>query len=96
MAGLRARWDARGFTLHGYGEWQHTLAASGFDLQASFTGIEAWAPIAGLAPARSGGIAGLAVETWLSPRTQMGFGIDQRFGPRGNERMASLRVAHGF
>ena len=96
LAGLRARWEAPGFTLHGYGEWQHTLAASGFDLQASFTGIEAWAPIAGLAPARSGGIAGLAVEAWLSPRTQMGFGIDQRFGPRGNERMASLRVAHGF
>ncbi|NYZ63163.1 S8 family serine peptidase [Luteimonas deserti] len=96
IAGLRARWGAPGFALHGYGEWQHTLAASGFDLQASFTGIEAWAPIAGLSPARSGGIAGLGIESWLSPRARMAFGVDQRFGPRGTDRMASLRFAYGF
>lgn len=96
IGGLRARWEAPGLTLYGYGEWQHTLASSGFDLQASFTGIDAWAPISGMTPARSGGIAGIAFASWLSPRTQMGFGIDQRFGPRGNDRMASLRFAHGF
>lgn len=96
IAGLRARWEAPGFTLHGYGEWQHTLAASGFDLQASFTGLEAWAPIAGISPGRSGGLAGLGLESWLTPRARMMLGVDQRFGPRGHDRMASLRIAYGF
>ena len=96
IAGLRARWDAPGFSLHGYGEWQQTLSSSGFDLQASFTGIEAWAPIAGVAPARSGGLVGLGLESWLTPRTRMMLGVDQRFGPRGTDRMASMRLAYGF
>jgi len=96
IAGMRARWDAPGFSLHGYGEWQQTLSSSGFDLQASFTGIEAWAPIAGFAPARSGGLVGVGFESWLTPRARMLLGVDQRFGPRGSDRMASLRVAYGF
>lgn len=96
IAGLRARWDAPGFSLHGYGEWQQTLSASGFDLQASFTGIEAWAPIAGLEPARSGGLFGVGLTSWLTPRTQFTLGLDQRFGPRGDDRMASMRFAYGF
>lgn len=96
IAGMRARWDAPGFSLHGYGEWQQTLSASGFDLQASFTGIEAWAPIAGLEPARSGGLFGVGMTSWLTPRSQLMLGLDQRFGPRGHDRMASLRFAYGF
>ncbi len=96
IAGLRARWDTPAFALHGYGEWQQTLASSGFDLQASFTGVEAWAPIAGASPARSGGLVGFGIESWLSPRARMQLGLDQRFGPRGNDRMASMRVAIGF
>ena len=96
IAGLRARWDAPGFSLHGYGEWQQTLSASGFDLQASFTGIEAWAPIAGLEPARSGGLFGVGLSSQLTPRSQLMLGLDQRFGPRGSDRMTSLRFAYGF
>jgi len=96
IAGMRARWDAPGFSLHGYGEWQQTLSSSGFDLQASFTGIEAWAPIAGFAPARSSGLVGVGFESWLTPRARMLLGIDQRFGPRGSDRMASLQLAYGF
>lgn len=96
IAGMRARWDAPGFSLHGYGEWQQTLSSSGFDLQASFTGIEAWAPISGLAPARSGGLVGVGLESWLTPRARVLLGVDQRFGPRGSDRMASMRLAYGF
>ncbi|VXB34052.1 Autotransporter domain-containing protein [Luteimonas sp. 9C] len=96
IAGLRARWDAPGFSLHGYGEWQHTLSSRGFDLQASFTGIDSWAPIAGFAPERSGGLLGVGFESWLTPRARMLLGVDQRFGPRGNDRMASMQVAVGF
>ncbi|MEN4902812.1 S8 family serine peptidase [Luteimonas sp. TWI1437] len=96
IAGVRARWDGPGFSLHGYGEWQQTLSASGFDLQASFTGIEAWAPIAGLDPARSGGLFGVGLDSRLTRRSLLGLGLDQRFGPRGADRMLSLRYAYGF
>ncbi len=96
IAGLRTRWDAAGVSLHGYGEWQQTLSASGFDLQASFTGVEAWAPIAGMEPARSGGLLGVGLSSWLTPRSQLVLGLDQRFGPRGRDRMASLRFAIGL
>ncbi|UNK43824.1 S8 family serine peptidase [Luteimonas sp. S4-F44] len=96
IAGVRARWEGPGFSLHGYGEWQQTLSASGFDLQASFTGIEAWAPIAGLDPARSGGLFGIGIDSRPTRRSLLGLGLDQRFGPRGADRMLSLRYAYGF
>ncbi|KLJ03010.1 hypothetical protein WQ56_01255 [Luteimonas sp. FCS-9] len=96
VAGVRARWDGPAFSLHGYGEWQQTLSATGFDLQASFTGIEAWAPIAGLDPARSGGLFGIGLDSRPTPRSLLGLGLDQRFGPRGSDRMLSLRYAYGF
>ncbi|MCD9027679.1 S8 family serine peptidase [Luteimonas sp. BDR2-5] len=96
LAGLRARYDAPWFSLHGYSEWQQTLASNGFDLQASFTGVDAWAPLAGLSPARSGGVAGIGVESWLSRNSRVALGVDQRFGPRGSDRMVSLRFAQGF
>ncbi len=96
LAGLRARYDAPWFSLHGYGEWQQTLSASGFDLQASFTGVDAWAPLAGLSPARSGGIAGVGLESWVSRNARVALGLDQRFGPRGSDRMLSLQFAQGF
>src|SRR5690606_8578720 len=41
-AGLRASRDWRNLRLHAWSEWQQTLHASGFDVQASFTGIDSW------------------------------------------------------
>lgn len=96
IAGLRLQRDWKGLHLHGYGEWQETLSASGFDVQASFTGVDAWVPMAGHAAARSGGVFGLGVQTWLGRNAAVGLGYDQRFGPRGDERMVSLRYQQGF
>ena len=96
VAGLRAEHDWRGTTWRAYGEWQQVLDASGFDVQASFTGIDSWAPLPLADAARSGGLFGIGVGTRVSRNAAVSFGFDQRFGPRGDERMASLRYAYGF
>lgn len=96
LAGLRAetRWGS--WSLRGYAEWQQLLSSTGLDPQASFVGVEAWAPLAGLQPARSGGLFGLSVESWLSRSSRLAFGYDQRFGPRGDLRQVQLRYSAGF
>lgn len=96
IAGVRAEHDWRGLTLHGYTEWQQTLDADGFDVEASFVGIDSWSPLPSLSSSRSGGLFGIGIDAWLSRDAMLSFGYDQRFGPRGDERMASLRYAVGF
>ncbi|WP_235973071.1 autotransporter serine protease [Luteimonas sp. MC1895] len=96
LAGLRVQRAWQGLDLHGYGEWQETLSASGFDLQAGFVGADAWAPLPGQAATRSGGVFGFGARTWLGHNALLGLGYDQRFGPRGRDRMVSLRYVQGF
>ena len=97
IAGLRAeRSWLSGLSLHGYAEWQHTLAANGLDVAAGFTGVDAWSPLLGLQPARSGGLFGLGLDAPVGQGGVVRFGVDQRFGPRGDARMVSLRYALGF
>ena len=64
--------------------------------QASFVGVDAWAPLAGLQPARSGGLFGVSVESWLSRNTRVSFGYDQRVGPRGDLHQVALRYVSAF
>ena len=82
--------------MSGYAEWQQTLASDGLALAASFVGVDAWTPLQGLQPQRSGGLAGFSIDTWLSRNSRLGLGYDQRFGPRGNDALASLRYWYGF
>ena len=97
IAGLRAeRSLLSGLNLHGYAEWQHTLSANGLDVQAGFTGADAWSPLLGLQPARSGGLFGLGLDAPVGRSGVVTFGFDQRFGPRGDARMVSLKYALGF
>src|SRR5690606_3657682 len=97
IAGLRAeRSLPLGLNLHGYAEWQHTLSAHGLDVDAGFTGIDAWSPLTGLQPSRSGGLFGLGLNAPVGRSGVVAFGFDQRFGPRGDARMVSLRYALGF
>ncbi|MDH5823433.1 S8 family serine peptidase [Luteimonas sp. RD2P54] len=96
IAGLRAERGWRGLTLHGYAEWQHTLGASGLDVDAAFTGADAWSSLGGLQPGRSGGLFGLGLDAWVGRSGLVTLGWDQRFGPRGDARMVSLRYALGF
>ncbi len=96
LAGLRAERRWGGWSLRGYAEWQQHLSSDGLSLEASFVGVEAWAPVAGLQPARSGGLFGLSLESWLSRNSRLAFGYDQRFGPRDDLRQVQVRYSAGF
>jgi len=96
IAGLRAALDWRGARLHAYSEWQQTLAAEGFDVDASFVGVDSWSPLPMADAAKSGGLFGMGIDAWLGRSAQLSLGLDRRFGPRGDERMASLRYIVGF
>src|SRR5690606_16007497 len=82
IAGLRMQGEWMGLQLYGYGEWQQVLSASGFDLQAGFTGVDAWSALPGHAAGRSGGVYGFGAQAGLWRGAALGFGYDQRFGPR--------------
>ncbi|WP_449466232.1 S8 family serine peptidase [Stenotrophomonas humi] len=92
LAGLRGQYLWKRFTFNGYAEWQQTLDGSGLTLDAGFVGVDAWAPLAGLQPSRSGGLLGMSADAWLSRKTRLSLGYDQRFGPRGDNRQVSLRL----
>ncbi|KAF1692508.1 autotransporter domain-containing protein [Pseudoxanthomonas jiangsuensis] len=96
IAGLRAQGEWGWLRLHGYAEWQQTLASDGLEIQASFVGVDTWSPLSGQDPARSGGLFGLSAQAWLSPRANLSLAWDQRFGPRGDASLVSLRYAFGF
>lgn len=96
LAGVRGEYRWQGVSFNGYAEWQQALASDGLAIDASFVGVEAWTPLAGLQPQRSGGLFGVSVDSWLSRNSKLSLGYDQRFGPRGDNRMASLRYWYGF
>ncbi|WP_457395795.1 autotransporter outer membrane beta-barrel domain-containing protein, partial [Roseateles sp. P5_E1] len=58
LAGVRAERQWGRWSLRGYAEWQQLLSSDGLTQDASFVGVDAWAPLAGLQPARSGGLFG--------------------------------------
>ncbi len=101
IAGLRSeyRWnghDGRGFALRGYTEWQHALHVRGMQRDASFVGVESWAPLAGMPMAESGGIFGLGFDMRLSRDAKLSLGYDQRFGSREQMRVLRTQFTYGF
>lgn len=96
IAGMRAEYTLRGLTLRSYAEWQQPLAVDGSEVEASFTGVEAWSPLPAWRSSQSGGLFGLGADAWLTRNSVLSFGYDQRFGPHGNERQLSATFGLGF
>ncbi|WP_152612528.1 autotransporter outer membrane beta-barrel domain-containing protein, partial [Xanthomonas vesicatoria] len=96
LAGLRSAYRWRGLQLGGYAEWQQALSSQGLMLDASFIGVEAWAPLRGMQPARSGGVFGIAASAPVGQQSQLRFGYDQRVGERGDDRALSLKYSADF
>ncbi|WAH63110.1 autotransporter serine protease [Xanthomonas hortorum] len=96
LAGVRSAYRWRGIQLGGYAEWQQALSSDGLMLDASFIGVDAWAPLRGMQPARSGGLFGIAASAPFGNRSQLRFGYDQRVGERGDDRALSLRYSADF
>lgn len=96
MAGLRAERQWRRWTLRGYSEWQQELSSEGFDAQAGFTGVEAWAPLVSGALPRASGLLGVALEAGVGRSGRVSFGYDQRFGGGLDVSQAALNYSTGF
>jgi len=96
MAGLRGNYRWHGLEVNGYAEWQQALSAGGTSLEARFTGVDAWAPLYGLQPARAAGLFGVSLDAWLARDARLSLGYDQRFGGRGDNRQLSLRFLRAF
>ena len=71
--GAWSRW-----TLQGRMEWQHLLSQSGAGIDARFTGIDAWAPIAGQGLDRDAGLFGIGLEAEVGRYSHFGFDLDSR------------------
>jgi len=96
LVGVRGEGHWRGLEINGHAQWQQVMAADGFAVMASFTGIDSWSPLPLADAARSGGTFGVGIKAQFSSRSRLSADFDQRFGPRGHERIAMLRYVRGF
>ncbi|KRG46775.1 hypothetical protein ARC20_04870 [Stenotrophomonas panacihumi] len=94
LGGLRAGFARGGWDWNAYAEWQQPLSQRGDTLQASFTGVEAWAPLRMLDEG-SATLWGLSASAHLSARARMSLAYDQRVGSNPAHAW-SLRYAFGF
>lgn len=94
IGGLRSGFDHGGWQLDAYAEWQRPLSQQGDTLQASFTGIDAWAPLQVLGDGAAT-LVGASASARLSPRSRLLLAYDQRLGS-DPARAWSLRYAFGF
>ena len=82
MAGARLEqaWSVGGATLalQGRVEWQHTLAQSGELIQARFTGLDVWSPIAGAGLDGQATVAGVGFTADFDEAGRFGFSVDTR------------------
>ncbi|ACF52653.1 autotransporter serine protease [Stenotrophomonas maltophilia] len=95
LAGLRGERGWGRWTVRGHAEWQQRLDARDADWQASFVGVDAWAPLAGWDAPRGSALFGVALESWWGRNGRLSLGFDQRIGGEG-ARQAALRYSTGF
>lgn len=83
LAGARLqrewRWGAVNLSLSGRAEWQRTLAQSGRYIDARFTGLEVWSPIASDPFAREAGVLGLGFNARFARGGVFALDFDNRY-----------------
>ena len=79
-ARLERQWSvgATQLSLQGRMEWQRTLSQSGGAIDARFTGLDAWSPIAGAGLGEEAAVFGVGLRAWLPIGGQLGFDLDSR------------------
>jgi autotransporter-associated beta strand protein len=100
-AGVRA---ARQWSLDGGGSlrlqarllWQQSFGMRGDVFDASFTGVDQWAPLGGIGLSRYGGVAGVTLDWNLTSRAALQFGMDQHFAQRERGSLATLNYHLSF
>jgi len=99
--GLRAghAWSLAGggsLNLQGRLQWQQAFAMHGDVFDASFTGVDQWAPVGGVGLSRYEGQAGLSLDWTMSARSSVQFGMDQYFGQNSQGMMGMLNYRLNF
>ncbi|MEO5629824.1 MAG: S8 family serine peptidase [Thermomonas sp.] len=89
VGGVDLRADARA-------EWQQTLASRGELFEATFTGLEQWAPLQGIALGARSSLLGLGVSANAGRNTAFRFDLSRRSGNVGASTMASLQALFRF
>lgn len=99
--GLRASrgWQlVRGgnLSLQGRLAWQQSFGLRGEAFDASFSGVNQWAPLGGIGLSRYGGVAGATLDWSMSPRSNLALGYDRYFGEYDAATMATLNYRWSF
>jgi outer membrane autotransporter protein len=99
--GVRATHDwtlAGGSTLSLQGRmlWQQSFGLRGEVFDASFSGINQFAPVGGIGLSRYGGVVGTALDWKLTPRASLQLGYDRYLGQRQHAQMTTANVSWTF
>jgi len=83
-------------SLQGRLAWQQSFGLRGAVFDASFSGVNQWAPLGGIGLSRYGGVAGATLDWSMSPRSDLTLGYDQYFGQLDAAKMATLNYRWSF
>ena len=100
FAGVRAdhawRVGAIDMRLDARAEWQQTLATRGQLFDASFTGLDQWAPLQGIAMGVHSSLFGVGVTANPGRNMVFRFDLNRRSGATSASSMASLQAMYRF
>ncbi|SDK71679.1 autotransporter-associated beta strand repeat-containing protein [Dyella jiangningensis] len=86
----------RSLSLQGRAQWQQAFAMHGDVFDASFTGVDQWAPVGGVGLSRYEGQVGLSLDWTMSARSSVQFGMDQYVGQNSQGMMGTLNYRLSF
>ena len=100
-AGLRAThdWALAGggsISLQGRMLWQQSFGLRGEVFDASFSGINQFAPVGGVGLSRYGGVFGSTLDWRITPRASLQLGYDQYLAQRQQSKMATASFRLDF
>ena len=70
--------------------WQQSFGVRGELLDASFSGVNQFAPVGGIGLSRYGGVAGTTLDWTVSPHASLQLGYDRYFGQRQQGQVGTL------
>ncbi|MBD8899960.1 autotransporter serine protease [Rhodanobacter sp. DHG33] len=87
---------AGSLSLQGQLAWQQSFGLRGEVFDASFTGVNQWAPLGGIGLARYGGLAGATLNWTMNPRSSLALDYESYFGQGQEATMAMLNYRWSF
>jgi outer membrane autotransporter protein len=83
-------------SLSGRLAWLQSFGLRGEAFDASFSGVNQWAPLGGVGLSRYGGVAGVSLDWSVNASSRLTLGYDQYFGQRDSARAGTLGYRWSF